>query len=155
MINCQRTLVLIKPDGVQRALVGDIISRLEKRGLILIAMELRQITKQFAETHYSVHKGKPFYNGLIRYITSAPLVAMVWEGTEAVQAVRQTVGATNPLEAAPGTIRHDLALLTSRNLIHASDSVETAEEEITLWFPEARIFPWTRVHEDWISGLNQ
>jgi len=155
MINCQRTLVLIKPEAVQRGLIGEIISRLERRGLLLVAMELRQINKEFAEAHYGIHKGKPFYDGLIRYITSSPLVAMVWEGTEAVQAVRQTVGATNPLDAAPGTIRHDLSLLTSRNLIHASDSLETAEAEIALWFPNARIFPWSRVHEDWFSGLNQ
>lgn len=154
MINSQRTLVLIKPDGVQRGLVGEIISRLEKRGLMLIAMNYRQISKEFAETHYGAHIGKPFYNGLIKYITSSPLVAMVWEGTEAISAVRQTVGATNPLEADPGTIRHDLALLTSRNLIHASDSPETAEKEISLWFSESELFSWARPHEDWISGLN-
>jgi nucleoside-diphosphate kinase len=154
MINSQRTLVLIKPDGVQRGLVGEIISRLEKRGLMLIAMNFRQVTKEFAETHYGAHIGKPFYNGLVKYITCAPLVAMVWEGTEAIKAVRQTVGATNPLEAVPGTIRHDLALLTSRNLIHASDSVETAEKEIEMWFKKDEIFEWIRPHEDWVSGLN-
>ncbi len=154
MINSQRTLVLIKPDGVQRGLVGEIISRLEKRGLMLIAMNFRQVSKEFAETHYGAHVGKPFYAGLIKYITSAPLVAMVWEGTEAIKAVRQTVGATNPLDADPGTIRHDLALLTSRNLIHASDSVETAEKEISMWFDKDEIYAWSRIHEDWISGLN-
>jgi len=154
MINSQRTLVLIKPDGVQRGLIGEIISRLERRGLMLIAMNYRQVTRDFAENHYGMHDGKPFYKGLVKYITSSPLVAMVWEGTEAVSAVRQTVGATNPLEAAPGTIRHDLALLTSRNLIHASDSVETAEKEIAMWFDPDEIFPWERPHEDWISGLN-
>jgi nucleoside-diphosphate kinase len=154
MINSQRTLVLIKPDGVQRGLVGEIISRLEKRGLMLIAMNYRQVDKEFAEKHYGAHVGKPFYNGLIKYITSAPLVAMVWEGTEAIKAVRQTVGSTNPLDAAPGTIRHDLALLTSRNLIHASDSTETAEKEIAFWFKKEEIFEWVRPHEDWISGLN-
>lgn len=154
MINSQRTLVLIKPDGVQRNLIGEIISRLERRGLMLIAMNYRKISRAFAEKHYETHEGKPFYKGLIKYITSSPLVAMVWEGTEAVNAVRQTVGSTNPLEASPGTIRHDLALLTSRNLVHASDSVETAKEEIALWFDDAEIFPWIRPHEDWISGLN-
>ena len=154
MINSQRTLVLIKPDGVQRGLIGEIISRLEKRGLMLIAMDYRQISKEFAEKHYEMHNGKPFYKGLIKYITSSPLVAMVWEGTEAVSAVRQTVGATNPLEASPGTIRHDLAILTSRNLIHASDSVETAEMEIAMWFDNEDFYLWTRLHEDWISGLN-
>lgn len=154
MINSQRTLVLIKPDGIQRGLIGEIISRLERRGLMLIAMNLRQVTKEFAETHYGEHAGKPFYAGLVKYLKSAPLVAMVWEGTEAIRAVRQTVGATNPLEADPGTIRHDLALLTSRNLIHASDSVETAEKEIAMWFDEDEIYTWSRIHEDWISGLN-
>jgi nucleoside-diphosphate kinase len=154
MINSQRTLVIIKPDGVQRGLVGEIISRLEKRGLMLIAMNFRQISKEFAETHYGAHLGKPFFNGLVKYITSAPLVAMVWEGTEAIKAVRQTVGATNPLDADPGTIRHDLALLTSRNLIHASDSVESAEKEIAMWFEKNEIHIWSRIHEDWISGLN-
>ncbi len=154
MINSQRTLVLIKPDGVQRGLIGEIIARLEKRGLLLIAMDFRQVTQEFAESHYRAHVGKPFFNGLIKYITSAPLVAMVWEGSEAIKAVRQTVGATNPLEAAPGTIRHDLALLTSRNLIHASDSIENAEKEIALWFGDDKIFIWSRFHEDWISGLN-
>jgi len=154
MTNNQRTLVLIKPDGVQRGLAGEIIKRLENRGLMLIAMDFRQISKEFAETHYGMHKGKPFYNGLIKDITSSPLIAMVWEGTEAVQSVRQTVGATDPLEASPGTIRHDLAIITSRNLIHASDSPETAEREISMWFDENDICQWVRVHEDWISGLN-
>lgn len=154
MTNTQRTLVLIKPDGVQRGLAGEIIKRLENRGLMLIAMDFRQISKDFAETHYVMHKGKPFYNGLIKYITSSPLIAMVWEGTEAVRSVRQTVGATDPLEASPGTIRHDLAIITSRNLIHASDSLETAEKEISMWFNEDDLYPWVRVHEDWISGLN-
>lgn len=154
MINSQRTLVLIKPDGIQRGLVGEIITRLERRGLMLIAMEFRHITKEFAEKHYEIHKGKPFYNGLVKYIISSPLIAMVWEGTEAIRAVRQTVGATNPLDAEPGTIRHDLSLLTSRNLIHASDSEDTAEKEISFWFDESKVFSWTRLHEDWISGLN-
>ena len=117
-------------------------------------MDLRQVSKEFAEVHYGIHKGKHFYNGLIKYITSSPLIAMVWEGTNAVQAVRQTVGATDPLEASPGTIRHDLAIITSRNLIHASDSVSTAEKEIAMWFDEDKIFPWQRINEDWISGLN-
>ena len=154
MINSQRTLVLIKPDGLQRGLVGAIIQRFEKRGLQLIAMDLRQVTREFAEKHYAVHHGKPFYNGLVKYLIASPLIAMVWEGTEAILAIRQTVGATNPLEAQPGSIRHDLALLTSRNLIHASDSVETAEAEIDLWFTPENIHAWERVNEDWISGLN-
>lgn len=154
MINIQKTLVLIKPDGVQRALSGEIISRLENRGLLLIAMKLVQIDKNFAERHYSMHEGKPFYKGLIKYITASPLIAMVWEGSNAIAAVRQTVGATNPLEAPPGTIRHDLAIITSRNLVHASDSPETAAQEIKMWFDDNEIFQWERIHEDWISGLN-
>jgi nucleoside-diphosphate kinase len=154
MINVQRTLVLIKPDGVQRGYIGEITKRFENRGLMLIGMDFRLISREFAEKHYGIHKGKPFYKGLIKYITSSPLVAMVWEGTNAVEAVRQTVGATNPLEALPGSIRHDLAIITSRNLIHASDSVDTAEIEIAMWFDEEKIFPWQRINEDWISGLN-
>lgn len=154
MINNQRTLVLIKPDGVQRGLVGEIIERLENRGLMLVAMDFRQISKEFAERHYGMHEGKSFYKGLIEYITASPLVAMVWEGTNAVQAVRQTVGATDPLEASPGTIRHDLAILTSRNLVHASDSPEMAKKEIKMWFDEQAIYPWKRAQEDWVSGLN-
>lgn len=154
MINNQRTLVLIKPDGVQRGLIGEIISRFEDRGLMLIAMDFRQISKEFAKEHYSMHQGKPFYKGLVKYITSSPIVVMVWAGSNAVQAVRQTVGATDPIEAIPGTIRHDLSILTSRNLVHASDSVEAAEEEIAKWFKDEDIFAWDRIHEDWISGLN-
>jgi nucleoside-diphosphate kinase len=154
MSNTQRTLVLIKPDGFQRGLIGEIISRFEKRGLLLVAMNLRQVSKEFAELHYEIHIGKPFYAGLVKYITSSPLIAMVWEGPDAIQAVRQTVGSTNPLEASPGTIRHDLSILTSRNLIHASDSVETAEQEISMWFKPEEIFSWERINEDWFTGLN-
>jgi len=154
MKNTQQTLVLIKPDGFQRGLIGEIINRFEKRGLKLIAMNLRQVSKEFAELHYAIHTGKPFYAGLVKYITSSPLIAMVWEGPDAIQAVRQTVGATNPLEADPGTIRHDLSILTSRNLIHASDSIEAADQEIRLWFNPEEIYPWERLSEDWFTGLN-
>jgi nucleoside-diphosphate kinase len=154
MVNSQRTLVLIKPDGVQRGLIGEIIKRFENRGLQLIAMDLRIVSNQFAEKHYAAHEGKKFYPGLIKYITSSPIIAMVWEGSNAIDAVRQTIGSTNPVEAAPGTIRHDLSIITSRNLIHASDSIETAEKEISLWFDKDKLFAWTRVHEDWFTGLN-
>ncbi len=154
MHNIQRTLVLIKPDGVQRGLIGEIISRFEKRGLRLIAMNFRRISKEFAEEHYSIHKGKPFYHGLVEYITSSPLVAMIWEGPNAIEAVRQTVGSTDPVEAEAGTIRHDLSIITSRNLVHASDSVETAEMEIKKWFEDDQVYSWTRVHEGWFTGLN-
>ena len=154
MENLQRTLVLIKPDGVQRGLIGEIIKRFENRGLQLIALDLRIVSKKFAEKHYSAHVGKKFYVGLIKYITSAPIIAMVWEGSNAVEAIRQTIGSTNPIEAAPGTIRHDLAIITSRNLIHASDSLSTAKKEISLWFGKEDIFTWGRLHEDWFTGLN-
>jgi nucleoside-diphosphate kinase len=154
MVNLQRTLVLIKPDGVQRGLIGEIIKRFENRGLQLIAMDLRIVTQDFAEKHYSAHKGKVFYKGLIKYITSSPIIAMVWEGSNAIDAIRQTIGSTNPIEAAPGTIRHDLSIITSRNLVHASDSLETAQKEISLWFEEEKLFNWDRVHEDWYTGLN-
>ena len=154
MQNYQQTLVLIKPDGVQRGLIGEIIKRFEDRGLQLIAMDLRIVSKDFAEKHYAAHVGKVFYKGLIKHITSAPVIAMVWYGSNAVTAVRQTIGATNPIDAAPGTIRHDLSIITSRNLVHASDSPETAEQEIALWFEKEDIFTWTRLHEDWYTGLN-
>lgn len=154
MQNFQQSLVLIKPDGVQRGLIGKIIQRFEDRGLQLIAMDLRIVTKNFAEKHYAAHIGKSFYNGLIKYITSAPVIAMVWEGSNAIAAIRQTIGATDPIEAVPGTIRHDLSIITSRNLVHASDSPETAKKEIILWFEESAIFQWKRLHEDWYTGLN-
>jgi nucleoside-diphosphate kinase len=152
--NLERTLVLIKPDGLQRQLIGEIITRLERRGLKLIASKLVKVTEEFAQDHYKVHVGKPFYEGLVRYLISAPVMAMVWEGPQAIQAVRQTMGSTNPVEAAPGTVRHDFAIVTSRNLTHASDSVETAEAEISKWFSKDEIFPWERVHENWFTGKN-
>lgn len=150
----ERTLVLIKPDGIQRGLSGKIITRLEDRGLKLIASKFIWVDRAFAEKHYAVHKGKPFFEGLINYITSSPLMAMVWEGPQAVAAVRQTMGATKPTEAAPGTIRHDFALEMGRNLTHASDSPENAEIEINLWFSQSEIFPWNRSSDEWISGQN-
>src|SRR5512140_1135780 len=126
----ERTLVLVKPDGVQRGLIGEVIGRLERRGLRLVAAKFIQVSQELAETHYAIHKGKPVYNGLIEYITSAPVMAMVWDGPNAVAAIRQTMGATRPTEAAPGSVRHDFALEVSRNLTHASDSVENGEKEI-------------------------
>lgn len=146
----ERTLVLIKPDGIQRGLTGEIISRLEKRGLKLVGAKFLQVSQQLAETHYSIHVGKPFYEGLIRYITSSPVMAMVWEGPAAVAAVRQTMGATRPLEAAPGTIRHDFALMVGRNLTHASDSPENAQVEVALWFTPGELVDWRLDTERWI-----
>lgn len=146
----ERTLVLIKPDGVQRGLIGEIVRRLEQRGLRLIAAKFLFVSTSLAKRHYAVHKGKPFYEDLIAYITSAPVMAMVWEGPSAIAAVRQTMGATRPTEAAPGSVRHDFGLQVGRNLTHASDSVETASMEIDLWFKKDEIIAWTRDLDRWI-----
>lgn len=150
----ERTLVLIKPDAVQRSYVGEIISRLERRGIRIAACKFLIVDQKLAQRHYAAHVGKPFYNGLIKYICSSPIMAMVWEGENCVAAIRQTMGATNPIEAQPGTIRHDLALITSRNLTHASDSPDSAEQEISLWFSPNEVFPWNRDGENWITGKN-
>ncbi len=146
----ERTLVLVKPDGVQRGLIGEVIARLERRGLRLVAAKFMQVSTELAEAHYAVHKGKPFYDGLIAYITSAPVMAMVWEGPNAVAAVRQTMGATRPTEAAPGTIRHDFGLEIGRNLTHASDSPENGEKEVALWFRPEELVAWERDVDRWI-----
>ncbi len=146
----ERTLVLVKPDGVQRGLIGEVISRLERRGLRLVAAKFLQVSRELAETHYAIHKGKLFYDGLIEYITSAPVMAMVWEGPNAVAAVRQTMGATRPTEAAPGSLRHDFALEIGRNLTHASDTVENSEKEVALWFKPGELVAWKRETDRWI-----
>jgi nucleoside-diphosphate kinase len=146
----EKTFVLVKPDGVQRGLVGEIISRLERRGLRLIAAKFMQVPLEQAQAHYAVHEGKPFYEGLISYITSSPVMAMVWEGPNAVAAVRQTMGATRPTEAAPGTVRHDFGLEVGRNLTHASDSPENGELEAGLWFGTDEITAWERASDPWI-----
>jgi len=146
----ERSLVLVKPDGVQRGLIGEVISRLERRGLRLVAAKLVQVSRELAEEHYAVHKDKPFYVGLIDYIISAPVMAMVWEGPNAVAAIRQTMGATRPWEAAPGTVRHDFALEVGRNITHASDSPENGLSEIALWFKKAELVTWTREVDKWI-----
>jgi nucleoside-diphosphate kinase len=150
----ERTFVLVKPDGVQRGLIGEVLSRLEKRGLKLVAAKFMAVSLSLAEEHYAVHKGKGFYDGLIGYITSAPVMAMVWEGPNAVAAVRQTMGATRPYEAAPGTVRHDFALTVGRNLTHASDSVENGEKEISLWFKPGELVTWGRADDEWIFEGN-
>lgn len=146
----ERTLILIKPDGVQRGLVGPILARFEARGLKIVALKLVQVSTELAERHYAVHQGKGFYEGLVRYITSSPVVAMVLEGTNVVTAVRKTVGATKSFEADPGTIRGDLALEVGRNLVHASDAPETANEEIALWFREDELVGYPRDTDRWI-----
>jgi nucleoside-diphosphate kinase len=146
----EKTLVLVKPDGVQRGLIGEVILRLERRGLKLIAAKFIPVSVELAETHYAVHKGKPFYEGLIEYITSAPVMAMVWEGPQAVSAVRQTMGSTRPVEAAPGSIRHDFGLEVGRNLTHASDSAENGQIEINLWFLQDELVHWERDVDKWV-----
>ncbi|KPL08242.1 nucleoside diphosphate kinase [bacterium SM23_57] len=146
----EKTLVLVKPDGVQRGLMGEVILRLERRGLKLIAAKFMQVNLELAETHYGIHKEKPFYEGLIKYITSAPVMAMVWEGPKAVASVRQTMGATRPIEAAPGSIRHDFCLEVGRNITHASDSVENGLMEIDLWFSPEELVSWVRSLDDWV-----
>lgn len=146
----ERTLVLIKPDGVQRGLIGEIIARLERRGLRLTGAKFVLVNRALAEKHYAIHKGKPFYDGLIGYITSAPVLATVWEGPQAVAAVRQTMGATRPTEAQPGSVRHDFGLEVGRNLTHASDSAETADQEIRLWFDEDELVSWKRDLDRWL-----
>ena len=146
----QRTLVIVKPDGVQRGLVGPILTRLEARGLKIVGLKLVQVSQDLAAKHYAEHLGKPFYEGLLRYITSAPVVVACVEGTSAVQMVRNSVGATNPLNAAPGTIRGDLALDIGRNLIHASDAPETADRELALWFSQDELVSYPRDVDRWI-----
>ena len=146
----ERSLVLVKPDGVQRSLIGEVMARLERRGLRLVGAKFIKVSRALAEEHYAIHKGKPFYDGLIDYITSAPVMAMVWEAPNAVAAIRQTMGATRPLEAAPGTIRHDFALEVGRNITHASDSPENGEKETALWFKADELFTWDRSVDQWI-----
>jgi nucleoside-diphosphate kinase len=146
----ERTLVIIKPDAVQRGLIGEIIHRFERRGLRIAAMKMIQISPELAERHYAVHKGKPFYEGLIRYITSSPVVVMVLEGNRAIEIVRNTMGATDPAKATPGTIRADLGMDIGRNLVHGSDSPETAAFEIPLFFSEEEILSYSREVDSWI-----
>jgi nucleoside-diphosphate kinase len=132
----ERTLILVKPDAFERGLTGEVIARLERKGLIITAMKLLVMERDLAERHYAEHREKPFFSDLVQFITSGPLVAMVMEGYEAVAAARQIIGATNPLEAAPGSIRGDFALEVQTNLVHGSDSAESARREVDLFFPE-------------------
>ena len=146
----ERTLVLIKPDAMQRALAGEIVSRLERRGLRIAALRLFQMDGALAGRLYAEHQGKPFYEGLISYITACPIIAAVFEGTGAVDTVRKTMGATNPAAAEPGTIRGDLALETGRNLVHGSDSLESAKREIALFFTEDEVRSYPRDVDRWL-----
>jgi nucleoside-diphosphate kinase len=146
----ERSLVLVKPDGVQRGLIGEVISRLERRGLRLIGAKFLWVNRELAQKHYAEHEGKPFYNGLIEYITSSPVMAMAWEGPNATAAIRQTMGSTKPTEAAPGSLRHDFGLEIGRNLTHASDKPETGEREVKLWFKAEELVQWDREIDRWV-----
>lgn len=146
----ERTLILVKPDGVQRGLIGEIIGRFERRGLKLIGMKFIQMSTVLAEEHYGVHRERPFYQSLVDYITSGPVVAMAWEGKGAIAAARSTMGATNPVAAAPGTIRGDLGMEIGRNLVHGSDSPENGEKEVSLFFRNEELVNWSRAADTWI-----
>lgn len=147
----ERTLVLIKPDAVQRGLIGEVITRFEHRGLKVVAAKLVQVDRELATRHYAEHRGKPFFEPLVSYITSVPVLALVLEGERAVEAARQTIGATDPVKAAPGTIRSDLGLTIGRNLVHGSDSPQRAVEEVSLWFRPEEIARYDLDVERWIT----
>lgn len=146
----ERTLVLLKPDSIQRGLAGEVISRLERRGLKFVAMKLMKVSEDLAHRHYGEHVGKPFFDGLVKFITSSPIVAMVVEGENAVEVVRNVIGATNPAQAGPGTIRGDLALTIGMNLVHGSDSPESARREIDIFFQPQEIVEYSRNVDAWI-----
>jgi nucleoside-diphosphate kinase len=146
----ERTLVIIKPDAVQRGLIGEIAMRLERRGLKIVAMKMLHMSKELAAKHYAVHLGKPFYEGLIEYITSSPVVVMAVEGRQAIEIVRSTMGATDPTQATPGTIRADFALEIGRNLVHGSDGPDTAAFELGLFFHEDELLSWNRDTDRWV-----
>ncbi len=146
----ERTLFLVKPDAMQRGLAGEIIHRLERRGLRIVGLKLMMVPRALAEKHYGEHKGKPFFEGLVDFITSAPVIAAVFEGTNAIEVVRTTNGLTDPTAAAPGTIRGDFGLERGRNLVHASDSPKSAAREIKLFFKASELVEWTRATETWI-----
>ncbi len=146
----QRTLVLLKPDALNRRLAGEIIARFERKGLKIVAMKMLWISKELAEKHYEMHRGKPFYDSLIDYITSSPVIAMVIEGEQAIEVVRKMMGKTNGVEAMPGTIRGDYSLSVQNNLVHGSDSEESAKREISLFFRDEEIYDYRLVDEIWI-----
>ncbi len=146
----ERTFVMLKPDAVQRGFIGEIISRLERCGLKLVAMKFMLISNDLAKKHYEEHIGKPFYEKLVKYITSGPVVPMVWEGTNAVDYVRKVLGATNPQESAPGTIRADFGQEIGRNIIHGSDSKASAEREIRLFFTDSELVNYNKIDEIWV-----
>ncbi len=145
----EKSFIMIKPDGVQRGLVGDIVGRFETKGFTLVGMKQMSVSRELAESHYAVHKERPFFSGLVDYIISAPVVAMVWEGEGVIASARKLIGATNPLDAEPGTIRGDFGITIGRNLIHGSDAPETAESEIKLWFGDD-LCSWEPAMKPWL-----
>jgi nucleoside-diphosphate kinase len=146
----EKSLIILKPDAVQRGLIGPILTRLEQRGLKFSGLKLMQISRELASKHYSVHEGKPFYNSLVEYITASPVVVLAVQGDDVIKIVRNTVGATKPAEATPGTIRGDFGLEIGRNLIHASDSPENGETEVSLFFQPSELLTWERNTDAWI-----
>jgi nucleoside-diphosphate kinase len=146
----ERTFLAIKPDGVQRGLVGEIIRRFETKGFTLVGLKFLQPTKELAESHYAVHKERPFFPGLVEFITSGPIVAMVWEGDGVIASARKMIGATKPLESEPGTIRGDFGINVGRNIIHGSDAPETAQNEIALWFKSEELVTWQPQMTPWL-----
>ncbi|MGV2831113.1 nucleoside-diphosphate kinase [Myxosarcina sp. GI1(2024)] len=146
----ERTFIMIKPDGVQRHLVGEIVNRFEDKGFTLVGLKMMSVSRELAEKHYEVHKDKSFFSGLIDFITSAPVIAMVWEGESVVSAARNLIGATNPISAAPGSIRGDFGVSIGRNLIHGSDAIETARKEVALWFDDEELVNWEPIRKSWL-----
>lgn len=146
----ERTFLAIKPDGVQRGLIGEIIRRYETKGFTLVGLKLMNVSRELAEKHYGVHKEKPFFPGLVEFITSGPVVAMVWEGEGVIASARKIIGATNPLNAEPGTIRGDYGVSIGRNIIHGSDAPETAQSEIALWFTSEELASWQPTINPWV-----
>ncbi len=146
----ERTFIAIKPDGVQRGLVGEIIGRFEAKGFTLVGLKLIIASQELAERHYDIHKERPFFKDLVAFITSGPIVAMVWEGEGVVASARKIIGATNPLNAEPGTIRGDFGINIGRNIIHGSDAIETAQNEISLWFSDAELANWEPTIKPWL-----
>lgn len=146
----ERTFIAIKPDGVQRGLIAEIIRRFETKGFTLVGLKFMKVSQELAEQHYDVHRERPFFAGLVEFITSSPVVAMVWEGDGVVASSRKIIGATNPLNAEPGTIRGDLGINIGRNIIHGSDALETAQREIALWFKPEELVEWKYTVNPWI-----
>ncbi|WP_016951013.1 nucleoside-diphosphate kinase [Anabaena sp. PCC 7108] len=146
----ERTFLAIKPDGVQRGLVSEIIGRFETKGFTLIGLKFQKVSRELAEQHYDVHRERPFFPSLVEFITSGPVVAMVWEGDGVIASARKIIGATNPLNAEPGTIRGDLGINVGRNLIHGSDAPETAQKEIALWFTDEELVDWQPHLTPWL-----